>query len=126
MSDYVDDLERRFPDIHIHLTIVSGLPEPDEAIALTLFRILQEGTTNALRHAEAQNVTIRLWTDPAHWRMILSDDGKGFAEDSREGTGLTGMRERITLLGGILELSSGDTGTTIKASLPRAWDRVRS
>lgn len=126
MSDYVDDLERRFPDIHIHLDIVSGLPEPDEATALTLFRILQEGTTNALRHAEAQNVTIRLWTDPAHWRMILSDDGKGFAEDSREGTGLTGMRERITLLGGILELSSGDTGTMIKASLPRAWDRVRS
>ena len=120
MSDYVDDLGRRFSEIQIHLEIAAGLPEPDEATALTLFRILQEGTTNALRHAEAKNVTIRLWTDPAHWRMILSDDGKGIVEGKREGTGLTGMRERITLLGGTLQLSSGANGTTIKTSLPRA------
>lgn len=119
LSDYVDDLSRRFPDIRIGLNIAAGLPEPDEATALTLFRILQEGTTNALRHANAASVTIRLWTDPAHWRMILSDDGKGFGPDNREGTGLTGMRERITLLGGRLRLSSGEDGTTIEASLPR-------
>ncbi|SIS71925.1 histidine kinase [Paracoccus saliphilus] len=119
LSDYVDDLGRRFPDIRVNLDIAAGLPEPDEATALTLFRVLQEGTTNALRHADAQSVTIRLWTDPAHWRMILSDDGKGFGRDSREGTGLTGMRERITLLGGMLALSSTESGTTIEARLPR-------
>lgn len=119
LSEYVDDLGRRFPDIRITLDIAAGLSEPDEATALTLFRILQEGTTNALRHADAQSVTIRLWTDPAHWRMILSDDGKGLDPDSREGTGLTGMRERITLLGGTLTLSSSETGTTIEARLPR-------
>jgi two-component system sensor histidine kinase UhpB len=63
-------------------------------------------------------VTVRLWTDPAYWRIVLSDDGGGMAPDSREGTGLTGMRERITLLGGDLSLSSGSGGTTISASLP--------
>ncbi|WP_170167145.1 histidine kinase [Paracoccus methylarcula] len=120
LSDYTDDLGRRFPDIRIRLDIAEGLPEPDEATALTLFRILQEGTTNALRHADAHSVAIRLWTDPAHWRMILSDDGKGLAPGSREGTGLTGMRERITLLGGELTLSSTGNGTTIEANLPRA------
>ena len=52
------------------------------------------------------------------WRMILTDDGEGFAGDSREGTGLTGMRERITLLGGALTLSSDRNGTRIEASLP--------
>ena len=118
LSDYGADLGRRFPELDIDLDLAPGLPEPDEATALTLFRIVQEGTTNALRHAGASGVTVRLWADPAHWRMVLSDDGRGMAPDSREGTGLTGMRERITLLGGDLTLSSGAGGTTISASLP--------
>lgn len=119
LADYVADLARRFPETAIALEIAADLPEPDEAVALTLFRILQEGTTNALRHAGARQISIRLWTDPAHWRIILTDDGAGFAPRSREGTGLTGMRERITLLGGTLRLSSDARGTTIEASLPR-------
>lgn len=99
--------------------MAAGLPEPDEATALTLFRILQEGTKNALRHARADRVDIRLWTDPAHWRMVLADDGVGMAPDRREGTGLTGMRERITLLGGTLRLEAGSPGTRLIADLPR-------
>lgn len=118
LGDYLADLERRFPDLDIDLDLAPDLPEPDEATALTLFRIVQEGTTNALRHAGASRVTVRLWADPAHWRVVLSDDGRGMARDAREGTGLTGMRERITLLGGDLSLSSGAEGTTISASLP--------
>ncbi|WP_374299632.1 ATP-binding protein [Paracoccus sp. (in: a-proteobacteria)] len=118
LADYVADLARRFPDLEIGLDLAPGLPEPDEATALTLFRILQEGTTNALRHSGASRVSVRLWTDPAHWRMELRDDGRGMAPGAREGTGLTGMRERITLLGGDLRLSSGAGGTTIAASLP--------
>ena len=118
LSDYVADLARRFPDLDIDLDLAPGLSEPDEATALTLFRILQEGTTNALRHAGATGVTVRLWADPAHWRMELRDNGRGMTPDSREGTGLTGMRERITLLGGDLRLSSDTGGTTIAASLP--------
>lgn len=120
LADYAADLARRFPYLKIDLDLAPGLPEPDEATALTLFRILQEGTTNALRHAEARRIAVRLWTDPAHWRMVLCDDGRGMAQGSREGTGLTGMRERITLLGGDLSLSSGPGGTTISASLPLA------
>lgn len=118
LSDYAADLGRRFPDLDIDLDLAPGLAEPDEATALTLFRIVQEGTTNALRHAGATRVTVRLWADPAHWRIELRDDGRGMAQGVREGTGLTGMRERITLLGGDLSLSSGAEGTTISASLP--------
>ncbi|TBN52210.1 hypothetical protein EYF88_04790 [Paracoccus sediminis] len=118
LGDYVADLGRRFPDRNIDLDLAPGQPEPDEATALTLFRIVQEGTTNALRHSGAGRVAVRLWTDPAHWRITVADDGRGMAPGSREGTGLTGMRERITLLGGDLALSSGAGGTTIAASLP--------
>ncbi|MDP5306700.1 histidine kinase [Paracoccus spongiarum] len=119
LRDYVADLGRRFGDLAIRLEVAPDLPEPDEATAVTLFRVLQEGTTNALRHSGAREVVIRLWTDPAHWRMILTDDGAGFAPGSREGTGLTGMRERITLLGGTLRLSAPERGTMIETSLPR-------
>lgn len=119
LQEYVAELSRRFPGIDLRLEIAPDLAEPDEATALTLFRVLQEGTTNAMRHSGAGRVTIRLWTDPAHWRMMLTDDGQGLAPDSREGTGLTGMRERITLLGGTLKLASNETGTTIEARLPR-------
>lgn len=119
LADYVDDLNRRFPDLTVLLEVAPGLQEPDEATALTLFRIIQEGATNALRHSDAGQVTIRLWTDPAHWRMILSDDGKGLSPDAREGTGLTGMRERITLLGGKMALTStAGAGTRIQTTLP--------
>ncbi|WP_410216725.1 histidine kinase [Paracoccus sp. (in: a-proteobacteria)] len=127
LADYVEDLNRRFPDIAFRLDMAAGLPEPDEATALTLFRILQEGTTNALRHSGAGLVQIRLWTDPAHWRMILADDGRGMVPGRGEGTGLTGMRERITLLGGTLELASDGGGTRLQALLPRlATDRNRT
>ncbi|MEO1910874.1 MAG: histidine kinase [Paracoccus sp. (in: a-proteobacteria)] len=119
LGDFVDDLARRMPDIRFRLEIAAGLPEPDEATALTLFRIVQEGTTNVLRHAGARQVAIRLWTDPAHWRMILTDDGVGLGPDHREGTGLTGMRERITLLGGTLCIGAEGRGTQLQASLPR-------
>lgn len=119
LRDYAEDLARRFPDTRVEIDIAAGLPEPDEATALTLFRILQEGTTNALRHAGAGAIRVRLWTDPAHWRIRVADDGTGIAEGRPEGAGLTGMRERITLLGGDLRLSSSPAGTTVEASLPR-------
>lgn len=119
LTDYLQELRPRAPEIRLDLELPPDLPEPDEPTALTLFRILQEGTTNALRHSGARRIAIRLWTEPGEWRMMLSDDGQGFAEGSREGTGLTGMRERITALGGTLRLSSTRTGTTIEARLPR-------
>lgn len=119
LTDYLQELRPRAPEIRLDLELPPDLPEPDEPTALTLFRILQEGTTNALRHSGARQIAIRLWTEPGEWRMMLSDDGQGFAEGSREGTGLTGMRERITALGGTLRLSSTRTGTTIEARLPR-------
>lgn len=123
LADYIDDLARRFPDTRFSLDVAAGLPEPDEATALTLFRILQEGSTNALRHAGADQISARIWTDPAHYRICLTDNGRGIAPGQREGTGLTGMRERVTLIGGDLRLSSTPGGTTVEAHLPRQLPR---
>lgn len=120
LGDYLDELSRRGAGPRIDLDVAAGLPEPDEATALTLFRILQEATTNALRHSGAGRVEVRLWTDPADYRIRIRDDGAGIAPDRREGAGLTGMRERVTLLGGRMGLTSGPGGTVLEASLPRS------
>lgn len=119
LTGYVTDLGLRFPDQGITLSLPPGMGEPDEATALTLFRILQEGTTNALRHAEAQQIAVTLTTLPGEWVMTIRDDGAGIAPDQPRGTGLSGMAERIALLSGRLDLGSDRTGTTLTARLPR-------
>ena len=123
LKGHVEDLAARFPETAIHISIPPDLPEPDDATALTLFRILQEGTTNALRHAGARQISASLGADPAHWTMTVRDDGKGIAPGTARGTGLSGMAERIALLAGRLDIRSDRSGTTVIAELPRSRTR---
>ena len=117
LSDMIDDLSRRHPAIRWTLTLPPDLPEPDEATALTLYRILQEGTTNALRHSGATAVTASVSRDAAGWSVTLSDDGRGLG-GAPEGNGLSGMRERVALLGGSFGMRDSARGVTLHATLP--------
>lgn len=117
LSDMFEDLAQRHGGIEWTLDIAPGLPEPDETVALTIYRILQEGTTNALRHSGASHVTARVARGPAGWQVSLSDNGRGLAS-AAEGNGLSGMRERVALLGGSFEVRDGPRGVTLLASLP--------
>lgn len=76
------------------------------AQSLTASWILREATTNVLRHAEANAVTVRIGPG----RFAVSDDGRGFA--GGEGNGVRGMRERATTAGATLAVHSGETGGT--------------
>jgi signal transduction histidine kinase len=91
--------------------------------AIALFRIVQEGVTNIIRHAGARSVALRFATESDAYRIILSDDGSGFdATDPGVGSshGITGMRQRVRALGGQLEIESAPgTGTTLRVSVPR-------
>jgi PAS domain S-box-containing protein len=98
------------------------LPEIEAA----LYRVVQEALTNVLRHAEASNVSVILERQPDDVRLIVEDDGKGFDVDAlmrvpvaNRRLGLTGMRERVELVGGTLEVDSG-AGTTIVVNIPLA------
>lgn len=91
--------------------------DPDAEIAV--YRVVQEALTNAARHAEAESVTVEVIRAGEEVRIEIEDDGKGFdVEEPAAGFGLTGMRERISLAGGRLEIKSSPAGTTILASLP--------
>jgi len=90
-------------------------------IETVLYRVVQEALTNVVKHAGAEHVSIVVRSREGIVAATIDDDGRGFAhEDVREDAlGLLGMRERLALVGGTLEVeSSPESGTTIAAQVP--------
>ncbi len=91
--------------------------------AIALFRIVQEGVTNIIRHAGARSVALQFALESDGYRITLSDDGSGFdAADPkfRWSHGITGMRQRVRALGGQFDIqSTPGAGTTLRVSIPR-------
>jgi signal transduction histidine kinase len=96
---------------------------------IALLRVLQEALSNIRQHSGASAVHVDLFEDGEGVRMEIRDDGHGFDpdavvpdEEGRSGIGVVGMRERLRLLGGRLELESTRGGpTVVRAILPR-WE----
>jgi signal transduction histidine kinase len=92
-------------------------------VETALYRIVQEALTNIVKHAHARNISIVLVRRPGTVTAVVEDDGLGFApERTRDGGfGLEGMRERVGLLDGRLQIESiKGSGTTIVAEVPVA------
>lgn len=81
---------------------------PDEED--TLYRIVQEGLTNAVRHGHARQIDVKLTRLGDTVAVSLRDDGEGCADSAKEGFGLRHMRKRLELLGGSLEWGNRDIG----------------
>jgi signal transduction histidine kinase len=93
----------------------------DPEIETAVYRVVQESLTNAARHADAEYVAVEVIRHGDTIRIAVGDDGRGFdVEQPSTGFGLAGMRERISLAGGRLEIKTSPAGTTILASLPCA------
>jgi signal transduction histidine kinase len=89
------------------------------AVEVAAFRLVQEAVTNAVRHAGAATVTVRLDARPGDLEVVVADDGIGIAEDAAPGVGLRSMRERVAELGGSLEVRADPGGgTRVRAVLP--------
>jgi signal transduction histidine kinase len=88
-------------------------------VETALYRLVQEALTNVVKHSRARHVSISLVRRASSVSAVIEDDGVGFRESSGEGLGLIGMRERVGLLDGRLEIESRpDHGTTIMAEVP--------
>jgi signal transduction histidine kinase len=98
------------------------LPAP---IALLLYHIAREGVMNALKHAQASNMWLTVKKDGDEVELVLRDDGVGFDVEAPEPEGhygMTIMRERATVGGGTLEMSSvPGEGATITVRFPTSW-----
>ncbi len=100
------------------------------SVETVVYRVIQEATTNVLRHSKAQELTISLLKSESAVDIRIHDNGIGFdpqSESIRKSTslGLQGMEERVALIGGMFSIeSSADSGTIITASIPtdvEAW-----
>jgi two-component system sensor histidine kinase UhpB len=95
-------------------------------LEVALFRIAQEALNNVAKHSGASTASVRIHHDGDEVELLVADDGKGFDVESTlartansGGVGLAGMQERVALLGGTMEISSGrGTGTTIEVRVP--------
>jgi signal transduction histidine kinase len=82
-------------------------------------RIIQEALTNARRHSGAKRISVSLRTDAGDLLAEVSDDGVGLGPDVSPGVGFASMRERAALIGGHLELESGEGwGTSVRLRVP--------
>jgi signal transduction histidine kinase len=106
--------------------------DPDDdappGVQLAMYRIIQEALTNALRHARATEVVVRLRSESGAMTVTVTDDGQGADTEPRggpRGHGLVGMRERVALYGGTLEAGPDPHGGfRVVAHLPYTKDRV--
>lgn len=120
LADLMAEARARDPGVAWTIDLPDTLPEPDEATALTIYRILQEASTNSLRHAGATRIAASVRHAPGRgWTVRLSDDGRGRG-GAPDGNGISGMRERVALLGGSFDVQDGPRGVTVTATLPEA------
>ena len=98
----------------------TGQARLDSELESVVYRLVQEALTNVAKHARAS--TVRVAVEASGDGQVLlevRDDGAGFdTETVGGGFGLAGMRERVSLAGGTLSISSGEQGTLVKAALP--------
>jgi len=123
----VERLVQTFADvtgIEIQLEAQLGDGRLPGDVETTLYRIVQEALTNVAKHAGALRVSILLVRRGESVTAVIEDDGQGFVPDEARqdgGLGLSGMRERVALLDGRLQVeSSPGAGTTIVAEVPAA------
>jgi signal transduction histidine kinase len=104
---------------------LDGDPFPlPRAVELSAYRIIQEGLTNALKHAHASraDVTVRYGSNEL-W-IEVRDDGRGAVAGDGHGHGLVGIRERVKIYGGDMTSGAGtDGGFVLRTRLPLGGDR---
>ena len=116
---YAQELEEQH-DLPVDLEVELGKDPLPPAVALTAYRLIQEGLTNVVKHASAKQARVGLRTGPGSLEVEVADDGDGFEPNgSTDRLGILGMRERVEHLSGTFRLSSRQgAGTRIEARLP--------
>ena len=113
--------------INIEFTPRGEIGRLTSDIETALYRIVQEGLTNIHRHSGSPTAHIELIREPDEIILRLKDEGRGIPENIPDetgssfrlvGVGIAGMRERLRLLGGHLEINSDKSGTTLTATVP--------
>jgi signal transduction histidine kinase len=120
MQTYCTEFTRR-TRLPIELEIDPALPALPDVYNITLYRALQEALNNIVKHAQATQVWVELSLEENDLSLTIQDNGHGIDEEKIKtgGSGLSGLRERLTITGGTLHISSRpNNGTILTAELP--------
>jgi PAS domain S-box-containing protein len=124
---YVDGFSER-SNITVTLKITDDFGRMPDELEIAIFRIVQECLTNIHRHSGSPTAEVSLSRDSDHVKLEVRDEGTGLPLEKKlaltssgmMGVGLRGMRERITQLNGVFEISSAEEGTVVRAIIPLA------
>jgi signal transduction histidine kinase len=115
--------------IAVDLELAEDIPEVSVSLKIAIYRILQEALANATRHAQATEQSVRMVVEGNELVIEVRDDGHGFdvagvlESESDVGVtgghfGLRGMRDRVAIMNGSLEIDSGEDGTSVEVRFP--------
>ena len=111
--------------IEVDLQIAPGFGRLAQEEEMALFRVMQESLVNIHRHSGSKTATIRLSRSADSVLLKIEDHGKGISPEKlaalraqRTGVGITGMRERVRHLNGVMDILSNGTGATISVTFP--------
>jgi signal transduction histidine kinase len=124
----IEALVDRRQDAGLEISAELALPDssPEQPglapeLETTVYRLVQEALTNVSKHAQASHVRVFIGVEDGTVRIEVQDDGVGFDPTVRtSGFGLAGMRERVYLAGGKLDIEPSNPGTIVRAVLPTA------
>ncbi len=127
---YVQGFSQR-SGIEVRLAVPEDIDRLPLDVETALFRCVQESLINIHRHANSSIAEIRVHRQPGGVSVEVQDRGRGIKRDRRRasdrvhlGVGIAGMKERVQQLGGILEIISGRSGTTVRATIPLPMELI--
>ena len=130
LRDMVNQTQKQYPNLKVNLTLAGKLDGLGENLNINIYRIVQESINNAIKHAEAKNMDIKLQANKdGALQLTIKDDGRGMnvdAVDQSNHFGLLGMRERVQGFHGTFQIESEPNSisdnkcTTIYINIPQA------
>ncbi|EIJ80505.1 two-component sensor histidine kinase DegS [Bacillus methanolicus PB1] len=121
LRKYLQTIEEYHNKTKIHFTNLGEDKRLPAKYEVALFRLVQESVQNALKHADASDIEVKLEISKAHINVVIKDNGKGFDTNEKkpESFGILGMKERVELLEGDISIHSKiGAGTVIIIQVP--------
>ncbi len=117
LDSLVDDVRRSGLDVELSQSGTAD--DPNAAVSLTAYRVVQESLTNVIKHSAATRAQVTVAASADSIDIVVTDPGPARpSAGARSGHGLIGLDERVRLVGGVMEAGANGTGFRVWASLP--------
>ncbi|WP_254712966.1 tetratricopeptide repeat protein [Polaribacter sp. NJDZ03] len=120
LTDFIDQITKKSKlDIQTYFFPEEDIDKLPAELLADAYRIVQELINNILKHAEATKADVQLTKHEDHLNIVITDNGKGFIKNKKQGIGLRNIKERLQKIKGTLDIdSSSSHGTSITIDIP--------